>query len=291
MVEDAEPDQIVPIWTWVYISGLLPAFFAPLSGKFIEQFDLIPAVRGLYLFAFVFLTLKFIVLLIYSTETRRGKERIIETQGQSIFALLKEYSGVAYRIIRTPATLLTLGLLIVIAICGNINGTFWAILVTQKLSIPVQKISYFPMVRAVIMLAMFFIVTPRINKLRFQSPMMVGFVGLIASQCLLILMPPQNFYFLILNAMLEAGSMALVNPLVNSLVFFTVEAQERARIVAILYVVVFIFSSPFGWIAGNLSAQQKTYPFILTLVLYSVGLCLTWLTYRLSKKEKRNQAA
>jgi DHA1 family tetracycline resistance protein-like MFS transporter len=290
MVEDAEPDQIVPIWTWIYISGLLPAFFAPLSGRLIERFDLVPAVRGLYLFAFIFLTLKFIVLLIYSTETRRGKERISETQGQSIFSLLKEYRGVANQIIRAPATVLTLGLLIVIAICNNVTGTFWAILVTQKLGIPAQQISFFPFVRALVMLGMFFLITPRINKNRFQNPMLVGFCGLIASQCILITMPPQNYGLLILSVVLEAGSIALVNPLVDSLVFFTVEAKERARMVAILYVVVFIFSSPFGWIAGTLSAHEKTYPFLLILVLYTIGLGLTWLTYRLSIKEKRKQA-
>jgi Na+/melibiose symporter-like transporter len=291
MVEDADPDQIVPIWTWIYISGLLPAFFAPVSGRFIAHFDLVPAVRGLYLFAFFFLTLKFIILLVYSTETRRGKERINETRGQSIFSLLKEYRGVAGQILRTPATMLTLGLLIVIAICNNVSGTFWAILVTQKLGIPAEQISYFPMVRAVIMLFMFFLITPRINRDRFQNPMLVGFFGLVVSQLLLVMMPPQNYGLLILTAILEAGSIALVNPLVDSLVFFTVEAQERARMVAILYVVVFIFTSPFGWIAGTLSAQEKTYPFLLNLVLYTAGLGLTWLTYRLSTKRKSELSA
>jgi ribose/xylose/arabinose/galactoside ABC-type transport system permease subunit len=184
-----------------------------------------------------------------------------------------------------------LSLLIVIAISSNVSGTFWAILVTQKLGIPAEHISFFPLVRAVIMLMMFFLITPRINRDRFHNPMLVGFFGLIASQCILITMSPQNYGLLILTAVLEAGSIALVNPLVDSLVFFTVEAQERARMVAILYVVVFIFTSPFGWVAGILSAKAKTYPFILTLVLYAIGLGLTWLTYHLSKKEKENQTA
>lgn len=291
MVEDAEPDQIVPMWTWIYISGLLPALFTPISGEFIKQFDLIPTVRGLYLGAVVFFTLKFIILLRFSFETRRGKERILETQGQSLFILLKEYKGVANQIVQQPATILTLGLLIVIAICGNISNTFAPILFTQKLGIPAEKIPFFVLARSLIMLVMFFTVTPHINKLHFQKPMLVGFVGLIASQCILILMPPQRFDFLILNAMFEAGSLALVNPLVDSLVFFNVDPQERARIVAILYVVVFIFTSPFGWIAGYLSSQNKVYPFLLTFVLYSIGLVFMWLTHRLSVKQRMDQAA
>ena len=286
MVEDAEVDQIVPMWTWVYISGLVAAFFAPLSGKLVERFDLIPAVRGLYLFAFFALTLKFVVLLIYSKETRRGKERLSETHGQSILFLIKEYHGVAKQIIRTPATLLTLGLLIVIGICGNVNGTFWAILVTQKLGISPDRIALFPLIRSLVMLAMFFLITPHINKNRFHFPMTIGFIGLITSQILLISMPAQNYLLLIINVMIDAASLALVNPLVDSLVFFTVDPQERARINAILYVVVFIFTSPFGWIAGNLSALNKTFPFILNLTLFILGLGLTLLTRRWSREEK-----
>jgi MFS family permease len=286
MVEDAEPDQIVPMWTWIYIAGLVAAFFAPLSGKLVERIDLVPAVRALYLFAFIVLTAKFIILLIYSKETLHGKERIIETQGQSIFDLLKEYRGVAQQILRTPATILTLGLLIVVGICSTVSGTFWAIIVTQKLGIPVNKIALFPMIRSLVMLAMFFLITPRINKNRFHLPMIVGFSGLIVSQCLLIFMPSQNYFLLILNVMIDAASLALVNPLVDSLVFFTVDPHERARINAILYVVVFIFTSPFGWIAGSLSGMNKTFPFVLNLILYSIGLGLAVLTSHWSNKEK-----
>ncbi len=285
MVEDAEPDQIVPMWTWIYIAGLVAAFFAPLSGKLVERIDLVPAVRALYLFAFIVLTAKFVILLIYSKETQHGKERLIETQGQSIFDLLKEYRGVAQQILRTPATLLTLGLLIVVGICGTVSGTFWAILVTQKLNIPAEKIALFPMIRSLVMLVMFFLITPRINKNRFHLPMIVGFSGLIASQCLLIFMPSQNYLLLILNVMIDAASLALVNPLVDSLVFFTVDPKERSRINAILYVVVFIFTSPFGWIAGSLSGMNKTFPFVLNLVLYCIGLGLAILTSHWSSKE------
>jgi Na+/melibiose symporter-like transporter len=286
MVEDAEPDQIIPMWTWVYIAGLVAAFFAPLSGKLVDRIDLVPAVRGLYLFAFIVLTAKFVILLIYSKETQRGKERIIETQGQSIPSLLKEYRGVAKQILQTPATLLTLGLLIVIGICNTISGTFWAILVTQKLGIPTDKIALFPMIRSLVMLAMFFLITPRINKNHFHLPMMVGFSGLIISQCILIFMPAQNYLLLILTVMIDAACFALVNPLVDSLVFFTVDPQERARINAILYVVVFIFTSPFGWIAGSLSGMNKTFPFVLALVLYCMGFSLALLTSHWSRVEK-----
>ena len=205
MVEDDDPDQIVPMWTWVYIAGLIAAFFAPISGWLVNLFDLIPAVRGLYAFAFVFLTLKFVLLLIYSQETRRGRERRAETRGQSILSLLKEYRGVIGKLTGAPATLLTLGLLIIIGICGTVNSTFLAILVTQKLGIPAEQVALFPMLRSLVMLAMFFMITPRIKQDRFQLPLTAGFIGFIASQSLLILMPPQNYPLLIFTVMLDAA--------------------------------------------------------------------------------------
>ena len=99
-------------------------------------------------------------------------------------------------------------------------------------------------------------------------PMMIGFAGIIASQILLITMPAQNYWLLVISAILDAGSIALVNPLVDSLLVLTVDPKERARINAILYMIIFIFTSPFGWIAGMLSSVNRVLPFVLNLGLY-----------------------
>lgn len=276
MVEDAKPEQIIPIWTWVYIAGLIAAFFAPLSGKLVEITGLATAARWLYFFALVTMTIKFIVLFVYSTETQRGRERLLETRSQSLFKLFSEYHGVAGQILRAPQTLLTMGLLIVIGIGASINGTFWGILVTQKLKIPPEHIALFPLARSLVMLAMFFLITPRLSSKPFHRPMIAGFAGIILSQLLLIAMPAQNYFLLVISAILEASSIALVNPLVDSLLVFTVDPGERARINAILYVFIFLFTSPFGWIAGTLSGYNRTLPFVLNLALYAIGMALAW---------------
>ena len=50
LVEDAEPDQLADIFTWVYIANLMVGFIAPLAGLLIGVFSLIPTMRGLYIF-------------------------------------------------------------------------------------------------------------------------------------------------------------------------------------------------------------------------------------------------
>jgi MFS family permease len=94
MVEDAEERHLVHIWTWIFIFAVCSAFVAPLGGWFVGRFGLIPAVRGLYLFGFIMLTAKAVVLYIYSHETARVIPRREETRHRSIMSLLGEYRSV-----------------------------------------------------------------------------------------------------------------------------------------------------------------------------------------------------
>src|ERR1044071_1872781 len=78
MVEDSEERHLVHIWTWIMIFAVCSAFFAPLGGWFVKHYGLIPAVRGIYVFGFIMLTAKFVVLYVYSHETERGVQRMDE---------------------------------------------------------------------------------------------------------------------------------------------------------------------------------------------------------------------
>ena len=59
-----------------------------------------------------------------------------------------------------------------------------------------------------------------------------------------------------------------------------IDPQERARIQSILYVGIILITSPFGWIAGILSATDKDLPFVLNIVFFMVGGVLTILAGR-----------
>src|SRR5512134_575646 len=94
MVEDAEERHLIHIWTWIMIFAVCSAFFAPLGGWVVERYGLIPAVRGLFVFGFIVLTAKFVILYRYSHETARGMQRMAETRGRSLTGLLGEYRSV-----------------------------------------------------------------------------------------------------------------------------------------------------------------------------------------------------
>ncbi len=284
LVEDADPAQLVDIYAWIYIAGLLVAFVAPLAAPLIQTFSLVPAVRGLYLLASVMFTVKCLATYALTTETKQGRVRMHATKHQSLLAILGEYGGVLRDLLRTPATLYTAGILLILSIYQMISGTFWAILVTEKLHIPAQNLALFPFVRSITMLLFFFFMVPRLRSLPFKLPMVAGFVGLVVSQAVLLMVPVQGYAWLLVSTFLEACSVATLSPLADQMTVLTVEAQERARIQSLLYVGIILFTSPFGWIAGTLSGLNKNLPFVLSLALLAVGAGLAYLAGRAAQR-------
>jgi MFS family permease len=291
MVEDTDPRLLVDIYSWVYISGLLAAFVSPFTGLLIDQFSLIPTMRGLYLLAFLMMTAKFFIMNALVTETQQGLIRMKATAHQHLFSILHGSVGVFKEILRAPTTLYTAGLMIILSICSTINNTFWAILVTEKLQVAPQYLALYPFARSIIMLVFFFLVMPKLRTKAVYKPMMIGYGGFIISQLILINIPAQNYGLLLASTILEACSIPLASTLLDKLVIVTVDAKERARIMALLYVTVIIITSPFGWIAGQLSEVNRNLPFMLNIFLFGVGAVLTYLAGRQAKMESIEEPA
>ena len=291
LVEDADQDQLIDIYSWIYIANIMVGFVAPLAGVLIGAFSLIPTVRGLYFFAAIMFTTKAIATYRMTEETQQGIIRMQETQNQNIFHALSEYRGIFQTILRTPQTLYTAGIMLVLSIANVITGSFWGIIVTEKLHIPNEHLAFFPFIKSAVMLFFFFFVMPRINKIHFKLPLVLGFLGFVASQLILIAAPDQSYLFLVGNVILEACCFAAVSPLVDKMVVLTIDRHERARIQSILYVGIILITSPFGWIAGNLSALDRTLPFVLNSALFLVGAILAYIAGNASQKRVAVEAA
>jgi MFS family permease len=284
LVENAKEEQLVDIFTWIHIANQLVGLAAPLAGIIIGIYSLIPTMRGLYIFAAIMFAIKAIVTYLLTEETEQGKIRLEETRQQSVFHILSEYKGVVRDILHMPKTLYTAAIMVIISITQIVTGSFWAIILTEKLHIPNEHLAFFPFIRSAIILVFFFVVMPHIAKLHFKIPMVIGFLGYVLSQVLLITAPALGYGFLIISSFLEACSFAVVSPLVDQMVVLTIEAKERARIQSILYVGIILITSPFGWIAGQLSEINKDLPFILNIILFSLGAFLAYFAGQAAEK-------
>lgn len=277
MVEDAEERHLVHIWTWIMIFAVCSAFFAPLGGWFVERYGLIPAVRGLFVFGFIVLTAKFVILYLYSHETARGVRRMTETHHRSLVSLLGEYQSVFSQLLHSRPILAALSLMVITNIYITISNNFWGVLFTGKLGFPSSQISTYVAVRSVIMTVCFFLIGPRLTNLRhFRLPLWMGFAASLVSQLLLVVTPPHVALLLVFSVILEAVAAALVAPMTESLLALSMESDERARVSAMVYVALIVLISPFGWIAGQLSALDRSLPFALNTILFAIGLVLVW---------------
>ena len=277
MVEDAEERHLVHIWTWIMIFAVCSAFFAPLGGWFVDRYGLIAAVRGIYLFGFVMLSAKFVVLYAYSHETVRGVQRMEETRHRSLVSLLGEYRSVFSQLLHSKPILAALSLMVITNIYTTISTNFWGVLFTSKLGFSDSEISTYVAIRSIVMTISFFVIGPRLTNLhRFRLPLWAGFAGFLVSQLLLVVMPPHAVIALVISVLLEAVASALVSPMTESLLALSMESNERARVSAMVYVALIVLISPFGWIAGQLSALDRSMPFALNTALFAIGLVLVW---------------
>jgi MFS family permease len=277
MVEDAEERHLVHIWTWIMIFAVCSAFFTPLGGWFVERYGLIPAVRGLFVFGFVVLTVKIVILYIYSHETARGLQRMAETRHRSLTSLLGEYRSVFCQLLHSRPILAALSLIVITNIYTIISNNFWGVLLTGKLGFASSQISTYVALRSIIMTVCFFLIGPRLtNLLHFRLPLWIGFSIFLLSQLLLVMMPPQAVIWLVLSVILEAVASALVSPMTESLLALSMESNERARVSAMVYVALIVLISPFGWVAGQLSAVNRSLPFALNTTLFAIGIILVW---------------
>ena len=277
LVEDTDPRLLVDIYSWVYISGQIVAVVSPLASVLIAKFTLVPTIRGLYLLAFVMMTAKFLVLNAFATETRQGVIRMEATRHQPLFAVLREMPDVLRQILQTPATLFTAGLMMLTNICWMISNTFWSIFVTEKLHIPAKHLAYYYFARSLVMLLFFFFVMPKLRNMEVRKPLVAAFSVLIVSQIILISAPVGNYAILLIATIFEACSVPIATTFVDKLTVITINPKERARIMAILWGMMLVATSPFGWIAGQMSEMNRSLPFILNMVLFALGALLSLL--------------
>ena len=282
LIEDAEKKQITGIYSLAIVCGQFSAFFAPISSILVSRLTLVPAIRILYINAFVLMTLKIIILFFASKETHIGRMRLIETRDKNIFQLAGGYGGVIKIILHSRGTVFALAVTALTGIVGMINNTFWQVIVNKKLLVPDPMLPLFMVLRSVLAILFLFFVTPKLIKGLLKFPLLLGFACYFAGQLLLILVPIEGIFkypLICLSLVFDGFGLGALTMLSESLIALHVNPDERARIMAILYTIIMIVTAPFGWIGGFLSDISRNLPFVLNLFMLAAGISITYLYY------------
>ena len=288
LIEDAEKEQIPGINSLVVVCGQLSVLFAPITAVLFSRLTVIPAIRILYINAFIIMTLKIVILYFFSTETQMGIIRREESRGKNIFMLSAGYGMVIKKMFHSRGTVFALIITAIISVVGMINSTFWQVIVRMRLLVPDHLLPFFPIIRSIVTIVFMFVIAPHLNIRSFKKHLLFGFIFLITGQLLLILTPVQgNIKYAVLGLSLVFDSFAIsfLYMLSRSLIALYVDPQERARVYALLNMLIMGFMAPFGWIGGILSQVSRVYPFILNIGFLLIGIFITILYY--SKHENK----
>jgi len=283
LIEDAPKDKITRIYSLVILAGNLSALFAPISSVLVARLTLVPAIRILYLNAFVVMTAKLLLLYKFSTETGVGKIRREATRDMSLGELLSGYRGAARKIRASKGTIFAIIISILVEIAAMIGSTFWQIIVSKRIGVPDELLPIFPMAKSIISIILFFTVITHIRQARLKWPLYGGFASAIVACLLLISVKSTDLWgYLVLSVSIIFESLggAVLATLRESLVAIHVEPTERSNILAILQTTVMLVSVPFGYIGGMLSDINRILPFVLTTGLLLLGILTTALYYR-----------
>lgn len=286
LVEDVDRRQIPHVYSLVKVAADLSAVFAPIAALLVAQFGLVPAVRILYLNAFLIMTAKVYLLWRFSKETATGEQRKAQVRGVSLWTSLKGYRGVLGLILHSKGTLFSLAVSAIVAAVTLVTGTFWQVAINTRLGVPDALLPYFPMVRSLLSMVFFFSLIPYLTRGKnLQRPTQLGFLVYLAGQLLLLAIPvpggaatTQTYLLLGVCLLLDAFGSGILFMLAESLVALHVDRDERSRVMAIQRTVVMLAASPFGWLSGWLSGMDRSWPFWLTSALLTLGLAIsTWL--------------
>jgi MFS family permease len=285
LVEDAPKDKITHIYSWVIISGNLSALFAPISSVLVARLTLAPALRILYINAFIIMTAKLLILYKFSTETGTGKIRREASRNMSWSEMLSGYKSALGKILASQGTIFAIIISILVEIVAMLGMTFWQIIASRRIGIPDSLLPIFPMARSILSIVLFFTVISHIKQTKLKWPLYGGFLSSIAGCILLISITNTGVWgYLILSVSLvfDALGGAILGTLRESLVAIHVDPAERSGIMALLQTTVMLVSVPFGYIGGLLSDISRILPFVLSIMLLLLGVLATALFYHRS---------
>ncbi len=290
MIEDAPESRLVHMYTLTSIAGLLAGFVSPIAYFFVQKFTIVPTMRFIYGFTCIMMTSKFVILYFLSKETSVGKRRMAECRNMSLFSRLWDSRRVFLRMLRSKRILLTVAFVACYSGICNINGSFWPLLVTDKLGIPTENLSIFFTIKNLFMLVCYFAIAPRLDVRRFRHPVLLGLSLLISQQLLMLLMPAGAYWPVVLSVVLEALALSILDPMRGSLQMINIEREERARMLSYFYAMCMLVTSPLSYLAGAAAEIDRALPFAMNLVLTLAACCLICVLWKVRRTDLDDKA-
>ena len=275
VVEDATNEERKAAFTLSNIINIASGVLVPLAGVLVEKVGVIPAERSLLALAVVSMTVMAFWRNRYYVETRIGREILRENQRQKVIAgtRLNLFGNTFAYLKRKPSALVAMVITVLFNVylpIGTISSLYFAPYLTEKLGQSKALISSLGVVNSLTMLLVLVLLLPRLQSGLF--PLLVGLGFQLLSLAVLILIPPGNFWPLIIVIILYALGFGLFRPLVDALFADITEGKERAGLYGLNNTLTSILSALAGFYSGRLyqATPVSIYRFSFVLLLLCI---------------------
>lgn len=285
LIEDTPESKLIRIFSIIQIMAHIAGFFAPIAYFFVQRYALVPTVRWLYGFFFVCMLVKVVLVYAVSRETSVGLRRIEESRGKSIFLRLWDSRNVFFTMLKSRRIMLTIAFIACFSGLRSLSDTFWPLLVTSKLGVAAENLSIFSTIKTLLMLCSYIFLAPRLNLKRFKNPVGLGLFLFMAQAVSMLLMPKGVFGLVLATVLMEGAALSLLIPFTGGLQMVNIDREERARMLAFLYAISMLFTSPLSTIAGVLADIDAALPFTLIFCLAIVAFFLARTLWKLDQAE------
>lgn len=289
LVEDTEPKERTYVFTLLQVIGVIGGLFAPLGGLMVDRYGLVTAVRIMYVLAFIFMTTQFLGRHYRTHETELGLRKKREVRELGIGASLRDYFATTRAVFTDRGLLLMFGVYILFNFQTTVKGTYLSLYLADDLGVAEGLISIVPAVSSVVMLLVLWLVMPRIPERLTNRMMLWGFVLSAVANGMLALTPSGAMGWIAASTVLSAGATMITAPYLEAAVANAIDDERRAKMFAILSVLVLLAVSPSGIIGGWAYSLNKTLP--IWLVTGAFVLSIPLLIATETRDRRRAQAS
>jgi DHA1 family tetracycline resistance protein-like MFS transporter len=272
LVEDSTPKERIGIFTALQFISVVGGMFAPLGGLLVSHFTLIPAVRIMYFIAFVCMTILFFGRNHYTHETEIGLRKLREAKDTSLSKVFIEYAEVIRDIGKNHSLLLMFGIYILFQFQNTLNATYLSLYMVEYLQMKSWLISVFPAISAIVMMLSMWLVLPRIPEHHTNKALVYGMAISLSGNVLLTLVPPGHMIGLTFCTILTAIGAVVIGPILESAVANAIDDEHRAKMLAVLSVLILGFISPAGIIGGWAYHFDPRIPFLLVGAAFIISI-------------------
>lgn len=268
ITEDVDDGRKSEVFGLVFIIASIGGVATAFAGPVIERFGLVPSVRFLYGFAFVSMTIMFIVRHRLLTETTAGAELNSLHSGMTLDQTFRHCLNSVGASLKDRA-LLRLTLAYVFFSFAIAMSFVQILFINNVLKLTLPEISLIPPAAAVASVVLFRSVVPRIREANERAAMAASATAFAAGMGLLLLIPVRQPGPVLLAAALAAGGSYLFQVVVNSAMNNRMAHLHKADVYSAIQLATALICIPAGYLAGSAFAFR---PWLAVGAIALVGM-------------------